>query len=238
MPFDPLDDKVRILRLSALFAQIDEADLRKLVQFVKVHEFGPRKVIFHKGDPGAQVYLIVSGHVKVTTLSEEGKEIVFEILDAGEVFGEISLLDGGERTATVTTMETCRLLVLERRDFIPFLEQHPRVAIELLVTVCSRLRATDELLEDTLFRNLTARLAKKLLALAESYGSTQPGGNVRIELRLSQQELGQLVGTSRESVNKQIRVWERTGLIGVEQRHIVILRHDELELLAQSAQED
>jgi len=237
MVADPIAEKVLHLRHNALFAQIPENELRKLVKFVKIQEFASRKVIFHKGDPGAQVYLIVSGRVKITTLSEDGKEIVFEILDAGAVFGEISLLDGMERTATVTTMEKCRLLVLERRDFIPFLEQNPKVAIELLVTVCSRLRATDELIEDTLFRNLTARLAKKLLSLANSYGSKEPGG-VLIHLKLSQQELGQLVGTSRESVNKQLRVWERMGLIGVEQRYITIHHPSELELLSQSAHEE
>lgn len=237
MVVDAIADKVLILRHSALFAQIPGEELQKLVQFVKVQEIGPRQVIFHKGDAGAQVYLIVSGRVKVTTLSEEGKEIVFEILDAGEVFGEISLLDGKERTATVTTMGKCRVLVLERRDFIPFLEQHPRVAIQLLTTVCSRLRATDELVEDTLFRNLPARLAKKLLSLAETYGEPAPEG-VRIQLKLSQQELGQLVGTSRESVNKQLRIWERKGLIGVAQRYITLHDRGALDLLAQSAQEE
>lgn len=208
-----------------------------MAQFAKVQDAKPRKVIFHKGDPGTQMFLIISGRVKTTTLSEDGKEVVFNIMDAGEVFGEISLLDGKERTATITTMESCRFLVLERRDFIPFLEQHPKVAIHLLTVISSRLRSADEMLEDTLFRNLPARLAKKLLSLAESYGREDDNGNTRIELKLSQQELGQLVGTSRESVNKQLRYWERTGMLTVEQRHITLLEEGELEHIALSAED-
>ncbi len=231
MVHDVSAEKLFVLSHSALFAQISKEELQKIAQFAKIQQIGAKKVIFHKGDPGGQMFLIVSGRVKSTTLSEDGKEIVFDILNVGEVFGEISLLDGKERTATITTMEPCGLLVLERRDFIPFLERHPKVAIHLLTTISSRLRATDELVEDTLFRNLPARLAKKLLSLAETYGRENEG-SIRIELKLSQQELGQMIGTSRESINKQIRIWERIGLISLQQRYIILHRVEELEQLS------
>lgn len=234
MAAEPNVDKLLVLANSYLFTQIPRDEIKKLIPFAKVQDVGSKKVIFHKGEPGSQMYLIVSGRVKGTTLSEDGKEVVFDIMDAGEVFGEISMLDGKERTATITTMEKCRFLVLERRDFLPFLESNPKVAIHLLSVISDRLRATDELLEDTLFRNLPARLSKKLLSLANDYGVDEENG-VRINLKLSQQEIGQLVGTSRESVNKQIRMWERTGLISVEQRYITLHRIDELSLFAKSA---
>jgi CRP/FNR family transcriptional regulator, cyclic AMP receptor protein len=151
------------------------------------------------------MFALISGRVKIVTLSPEGKEVVLAILVSGDVFGEISMIDGRARTATVLAVENSALLVLERRDLMPFLERHPRVAIKMLESICQRLRTTDELLEDVVFLDLPSRLAKRLLLLAEHYGKNT-GQGTRIEMKLSQTEIGNMVGTSRESVNKQLRM--------------------------------
>lgn len=225
------DAKRELLARSILFNQLPAEDLDQLARYAKNRTVAPREVIFHKAEPGNQLCAILSGQVKLTTVSSEGKEMVLGMLGRGEFFGEISLLDGEARTATVTAMVPTELLVIERRDFIPFLERNPKVAIRLLGTLALRLRLTNELFEDTLFRNLSTRLAKRLLLLADSHGEADNGGT-RITLKLSQTELGNMVGTSRESVNKQLRAWEEEGLIACKKGYITLLTPHILESLA------
>jgi CRP-like cAMP-binding protein len=225
-------EKRELLLKSLVFSQLSAEDLDQLGKFAKSKRVAAKEVIFHKAEPGNQMSLIVSGRVKLSTLSEEGKEMMFGILEAGELFGEIALLDGEERSAAVTAIEPTELLVIERRDFIPFLERHPKVAIKLLATLAARLRLTDEMFEDTLFRNLPSRLAKRFLSLATDYGQETSAG-VQIKLKLSQGEIGNLVGTSRESVNKQIRAWEEQGFISFKKGYITIKDSAALEDLSE-----
>lgn len=229
--YTPLE-KRKLLSKSILFSQLPSDDLDGLAKYAKIKNVSPREVIFHKSDTGSQMCIIVRGRVKLSSLSDEGKELVFGVLEADEIFGEISLLDGLQRSATVTAIEPTELLAIERRDFIPFLERHPDVAINLLSTLASRLRLTDEIFEDTLFLNLPARLAKKLLALADQYGEENKDG-IKINLKLSQGEIGNLVGTSRESINKQMRAWQEEGLIAYDKGYVTLLQRDDLEDLTQ-----
>ena len=223
-------DKRQLLAQSALFSQLEPMELDRLVQFARLKKVDAKDVVFYQGDPGNQMFAVVSGRIRISIVSEEGKEIILGTLGPGDVFGEIALFDGKSRTATATATEASEFLVIERKDLIPFLEKHPQVAIKLLGALSARLRMTDELIEDTLFLNLTSRLAKKLLALARVNGQQTPQG-VRINLKLSQQELGNLVGTTRESVNKQLRAWQEEGLISMDRGYITILDSKELALL-------
>lgn len=204
------------------------------VAVAKTRRVADKEVIFRKAERGNQLSAIISGRVKLSTMSENGKEIIFGMLGPGEFFGEISLLDGEERTATVTAMEPTELQFIERGDFIAFLECHPTVAIRLLGTLALRLRLTNEMFEDTIFRNLPARLAKRLLILADNCGQETAEGT-RIDLKLSQQDIGNMIGTSRESVNKQMRTWEEEGLIKFRKGYVTITQPDKLEDLAESS---
>ena len=169
--------------------------------------------------------------LKALTTSDEGDDVVFSILGEGEVFGEVALLGRPQRTATVTAITACELLVIDRRDFLQFLRTHPEAAIELLAVLAERLKRVSELVEDTLFLNLPVRLAKKLVHLARSYGERVDDG-IKIDLKLSQEEWGDLVGATRESINKLLREWNETGLITLEHGYVVIHRPRELERLA------
>ena len=173
----------------------------------------------------------MSGRIKISTLSESGKEVVLNILGPGEMFGEIALIDGRERTADAGAMAASELLVIQRRDFMPFLERRPDVSARLLVVLCERIRWVSDLYEDAVFLDLPARLSKHLLRLAKTYGEPVPNG-VMISLKLSQQELGNLMGTTRESINKQMRKWTEAGIVQVDHGYVVILRPVELEKLA------
>lgn len=224
------DMKRELLARSFMFSQLPVVDLGNLAKFARFKKVAAREVVFHKAEPGQAMLVIVKGRVKLSTLSNGGREMIFGVLEAGEIFGEISLLDGQQRSATVTALVPTELLVIERRDFIPFLAHHPKVAIKLLATLATRLRVTDEMFEDTLFRSLPSRLAKRFLMLAGNYGE-QTARGVKISLKLSQQEIGNLVGTSRESVNKRMRAWEDEGLITFSKGYVTLTNPERLEEL-------
>jgi CRP-like cAMP-binding protein len=152
------------------------------------------------------------GRVKVSTHGECGKELVLNMFGPGEVFGEIALLDGSSRTADAITIDDCELLVLDRRDFIPFLLEHPDASVRMLEVLTHRLRRTTQLLEDVAFREGPARLARRFLRLAEFSGRDVDDG-IFVDMALSQQQLGDMVGMTRESINKQLKQWRDEGLI-------------------------
>lgn len=155
---------------------------------------------------------VLSGRVRIGAMSLDGKEITLNMVDAGEVFGEIALLDGKPRSADATAFEDTHLLVIERRNFLPYLTGDKDLAVRLLSVLCERLRQTSETLSDVVMFDLPARLGRTLIKLAGDYGKTSPGG-VRIGIKLSQADLSRLVASSRESVNKQMRQWEDDGLV-------------------------
>lgn len=220
-----------LLQKVPLFAGLAPERLEALVAATTTKRLAAREPLFHKGDPAAQVYVVASGRLKVVTTSKDGDDVLLAILDEGEVVGELPMLTGGRRTASVVALEACELLALARRDFLRFLREQPEAAIELMVVLAERLVRISEFAEDTLFLALPARLAKKLLHLAERFGS-EDGGSVRIGLRLSQGELADLVGTTRESVNKQIRAWSGDGILHMERGEVTILDAERLEHFA------
>lgn len=197
--------------------------------FVQLRRAGAGESLFEKGDPGDALWAILDGAVKISTFSDEGKEITLNVLGTGDLFGEIALIDGKERTANATALERSTFLLIHRRDFMPFLENHPDLSTRLLVILCERIRWVSDLYEDALFLNLPARLAKKLLQLAGDHGEDDADGNIRITLKLSQSELGNLLGTSRESVNKQLRAWQDSELLNIEKGYIVLRDPEALE---------
>ncbi|MEN8181800.1 MAG: Crp/Fnr family transcriptional regulator [Myxococcota bacterium] len=225
-------DRQRLLAKVPMFGKLDGQELDGLLQAARNRHVSAGQELFHKGDSGSQVFVILSGRLKVMTTSSDGDDIVFGLMDPGEVFGELGLLlEEGTRTATIAAVDDCELLALDRRDFLPFLRSHPDAAIKLLEALAERLRRISEFVEDTLFLNLPSRLAKKLVALSQSYGREATGG-VRIDLYVSQAELGDMVGTTRESINKLVRRWAREGLLSMEQGYITIHRPREIQALA------
>ncbi len=214
-----------------LFSGMAPKQLDALVRVSRTVSLDAREQLFHKGDAGTQVYVVTRGKLKALTTSDDGDDVVLSILGEGEVLGEVSLLAGSPRTLTVTAIEPCELLVIDRRDFFAFLKSHPEVAIKLLEVLAQRLTRVGEFVEDTLFLNLPLRLAKKLLDLAALYGRKTEKG-IRVELKLSQEEWGDLVGATRESINKQVRAWTEEGLVSVERGYIVIHEETQLERLA------
>lgn len=225
------DEKRRLLANVELFSGLSPKEIDAIVPVAQRKELGRKEELFHKGDEGTQVYIVISGKLKALTTSEAGDDVVFSILGPGEVIGEVALMGGTPRTASIMAIDACELLVINRRDFMAFLKDHPEVSVKLLYVLAQRLKRVSELVEDTLFLNLPLRFAKKLSALARAYGERTETG-VRVDLKLSQEEWGDLVGATRESINKQMRAWTEAGIVSVEKGYIVIHNPHELEKLA------
>lgn len=220
--------EVGLLGSSFLFAGLGGEELMELSSFVARKRVAAKTAIVRQGEPGSRMFAIVRGKVKVSVSSEDGREATLDILGDGEFFGEMTVLDGQARSASVIALETTDLVLLERSSLLAFLERTPRAAAMMLSALSQRLRATDALVEDTLFLNLPSRLAKKLLALAEEHGTPVPRG-VRIEIKLSQQEIATLVGATRESVNRLLRLWEEQDAVLYEDGHVTIIDRPKLE---------
>ncbi|MCC7015842.1 MAG: Crp/Fnr family transcriptional regulator [Rhodospirillales bacterium] len=216
-----------------LFANLTGAELDKVLALARVTRYAPREIVWRKGDYGNGMMAVLAGHVKLGARAASGRELAFGIVKPGDIFGEIALLDGQERSVDATALDSCEILFIDRRDFIPFLADHPDIAIRLMAALCARLRRTGQKVEDSAL-GLCPRLARSLLQLADNHGRATPAG-VRIDFRLSQRELGQLIGMSRESVNKQLGQWRRQGLIAVDRRTIVIRDLDHFRHMAESA---
>ncbi len=227
----PREEKLSLLSGVPLFSGLSDGELSELLQVTRTRALKAREELFHKGDEGTEVYLVVRGTLKALTTSDEGDDVVFTILGPGELFGEIAFLGNPERTATVSALTDCELLGIDRRDFLAYLKGRPEASIKLLAVLANRLKRVSELVEDTLFLNLPVRLAKKLIHYASLYG-TEKDGVVRIGLKLSQEEWGDLVGATRESINKQMRAWNEEGIIGVDAGYVLIKKPEALEALA------
>jgi CRP-like cAMP-binding protein len=224
-------DKELVLSEHFLLRHLNREELRRLAATTTLANHSRGEVIFQKGDPGDRMIAVVRGRVKICSHSVDGKELILNIIERGGLFGEIALFDGEARTADAIALEDTDLLSLERAKFYPFLRDNPDLALRLLAVVCKRLRETSEHLEATLFREAPSRLARCLLRLSQAFGKKVEGGTL-LDIKLSQQQLGNYVGISRETVNKQLGEWQRDGLITLTSSSIMLLDKGALEEVA------
>ncbi|RFB05583.1 Crp/Fnr family transcriptional regulator [Parvularcula marina] len=220
------------LRQHAFFAGIDDDGLDDLIAISQIKIFKGRQAICRQGEDAENMYVVLSGRIKICTTSQGGKETVLAFMGPGEVLGEIAVLDGGLRTASAITIEESRVLVIGRTGFISYLETHPKVALNIIGVLCGRLRKTDEFVEEMTTLQAGPRLARALLRLAEQYGKPQPEGGILVDIKLSQANLGAHAGLMRENVNRQLKVWEDDGLLGGSGGLITLFRVDALEEIA------
>lgn len=211
---------------NTLFSEFPDIDRENILGRCVKRSFGRKEVVISQGGGGRELFFVVSGHLRVSALSDEGKEISFGVLCPNDFFGELSLLDGRRRSATITTIEKCELQVLSHLQYKRLLQDHPHSATQLLtclaVALAERLRITDGLYLDTVFLDVPARLAKFLLKLSSPTTGSSPGERL-LDIVLSQYEMGTLINASRESVNKQLRDWESTGAIKMNRGRTIIL---------------
>jgi CRP/FNR family transcriptional regulator, cyclic AMP receptor protein len=220
-------DRRAILARSEVLRHLSAAQLDLLAQRCSVRRVAAGETVFERGAPGSSLLGVISGRVKVSVLSTDGRELILNIIKPGEVFGEIALLDGGERTANASALAAGELLMLQRRDFLPLLEHDPGLGLRLIELLCRRLRVTSQQVEDMQFLDLSVRLARALLQLAETDGASVARGR-RLNVKLSQSDLGTLIGASRERISRQLAIWQRDGLLSHEAGIVTIHRLDDL----------
>jgi CRP/FNR family transcriptional regulator, cyclic AMP receptor protein len=211
-------DKGSLLRSHPFFRGLDDQIVKRLIPHALTRHVKKGTLLFRKGDVGTNLYAVCAGAVRVSAPSDQGKDAVFNLIVPGEIFGEIAFLDGGPRSADAKMMESGELMVIERRDFLPLLHDYPELALRLLEVLCGRLRRTSEQVEDIVFLRLKARLAKTLLYLHDHSSSEHPQA-----IKVTQREISQLVGISRESANKQLRRWQRQKWVRLEHGGLSIL---------------
>ena len=223
--------KREALLSSAFFRSMKPEEIDEILGFAIERRFARGTTIFSKGDPGTSMMAVLAGRLRAVNVSAEGKEVILNVIGPGEVVGEIALLDGKSRSSDVIAVEDTTAMVVERRDFLPFLFRHESLVERLLVVLCDRLRRTSGALEEIALFDLPARLARLLVKLAADYGKPYEGGGTRIGMKLSQRDLSNLVASTRESINKQLRIWREAGAIDLVDNHIVLLRPQDLQAL-------
>lgn len=206
-----------------LFEELSEGELAIVAQRVRQRRYKEGDTIFHRNDPGVALYMIVTGKVKIHNETSDGTDCIIAILSEGEFFGELAVIDGNERSADATTIEPTELLMLTKDDLHDILQRYPRISLTLLSTLSGRLRRTTEAFLAYSTLDVNGRLAMQLLRLAEQHGVMTKDG-IRIDLHLTQTDLGALVGASRESVNKVMGFFRRQGYLVMDERGCIVIK--------------
>jgi CRP/FNR family transcriptional regulator, cyclic AMP receptor protein len=222
-------EKLQIFRKHPLFGKLAPELLTRLCNYATTRKVKRGAVVISRGDPGTCLFMVASGTIKIGVQSISGKDAVFNLIGAGGIFGEIALLDGQPRTADAIAVTNCELLVIERRDFISLVHSNPDTALQIIEVLCERLRRTSTQVEDLMFLDLERRLAKTLLRLSETVTLAPLGPKIGQRVTITQREIGQIIGMSRESTNKQLRAWQDRKWLKIERGGITVLKPDALE---------
>jgi CRP/FNR family transcriptional regulator len=209
------------LRNTPVLSGLSDGELDELVPLVVKRKLKDDTVIFHEGDPAAAFYLVKLGRVKIYKVASDGREQVLSILGDGQIFGDVPVFDGGPYPATAATMADTEIYQVKREDFEDFVRRHPEVALKLLRVLGQRLRQSMALVRDLSFKQVPHRLAGLLLRLGRDYGSESDKGTL-IDMKLSRQEIAEIVGTSRETVTRELKKMEGAGMLLLEGRKIII----------------
>jgi CRP/FNR family cyclic AMP-dependent transcriptional regulator len=217
---------MNVLKKIPLFASLSEADQQNLTSLLRRKQLGRGELLFQQGDEGTALYIIVQGRIKIS-LSRRMDNVTLAILGQGEFLGEMALLDDLPRSADAIALEDSQLYVLNRKDFLSFLINNGHTVYAILNSLSRRLRKTDDQVAEMCFLNLSSRLAKRLVELAETQEPEENTPNT-YDLKISQQELGNILGVSRESINKELKILRDKGVVSTSRNSIHILDFESL----------
>ena len=229
-PRAPASNKLSVLRKHPIFSDLAPDALDQLCRYAQPTSLKRGATLFAKGDPGHSLYAVLSGTVKISVSSPDGRNAILNLIGAGEVFGEISVLDGRVRSADAIANTNCEILVIDRRDFLPFVHSQPALAMKFIELLCGRLRWTSDQVEQIILQDLPGRLASALLGLTEK----RKVENASRTIAITQQEISEMVGMTRESINKQLRAWAARDWLRLEHGAIVVLNADPLRELVEA----
>ena len=233
-PRQVISSKLAVLRAHPIFCDLDADAFEQLGRYAKPATLKRGATIFSKGDPGNSLIAVVSGTVKISISSPDGRSAILNLIGPGEIFGEVAVLDGQARTADATANSNCEIVVIDRREFLPFVRSQPSLAMKFIELLCTRLRWTSDQVEQVILQDLPGRLASALIRLTEKHSAAQGGRSIAV----TQQEISEMVGMSRESINKQLRAWSMRNWVRLEHGAIVVLDLGPLQEIAGTAPED
>jgi CRP-like cAMP-binding protein len=223
-----------VLRKHPIFSDLDPEAFDQLCRYAKHTTLKRGTTIVSKGDPGNSLIAVISGTVKISVTSPDGRSAILNLIGPGEIFGEVAVLDGHARTADATANTNCEIYVIDRRDFIPFVRSQPALAMKFIELLCTRLRWTSDQVEEVILQNLPGRLASALLRLTEKHKLAPAGRTIAV----TQQEISEMVGMTRESINKQLRAWADRKWVRLEHGAIVVLDAGSLQAIVDAGGDD
>jgi CRP-like cAMP-binding protein len=218
-------EEIRVLRNVPIFADLEERELDKIAKLGVRQKYKKGNVVVIEQENGAALFVIVSGKVKIVRMDEDGREVILSIFGPGEFFGEMSLLDGMARSASVIATEKAELLMIHRRDFLELLHEFPSVAISLLAELAMRLRKADMQIKSLSLKDAAGRVANVVLMLADDIGVFRKG-RVEIEDLPLQQDIANMAGTSRETVSRMLNMFVEKGQIQLNGSMLIINDYD------------
>jgi len=219
------DDSV--IRSAPLFSALTDEEASSLRASMTQVKVSKGHTLFKEGDEGDRLYVVLEGKLKLGTTSIDGRENLLSILGPGEMFGELSLFDPEPRTATATAVTDAKLLALAHDQVIGLVTRHPQASLELLRRLAQRLRKSNEILADLVFADVPGRVAKAIIDLGARFGQQKDDG-LHVNHDLTQEELAQLVGASRETVNKALADFASRGWVRLEPRAVVVLDYERI----------
>ena len=222
-----MTEVIEHLRKVPFFSDLKDMDIQDLATQVVQKTYPRDNLILLAEDEGDTLFVIIDGKVKVSILSEDGREVILAILGPGEFFGELSLLDGLPRSATVIASEDAQLLTLRRPDFLRVLDRRPEVGVKVLAALIARLRKNDRKIESLALMDVSGRVANALLQICEEVGEEVDDG-VMIRNRPTHQEIANMAGTTRETVSRVMKRLEQHEYIAVREKHLIVVREADL----------
>ena len=214
-------DKLSLLQSVPIFSDLSASDLNKIAERMVLRAFTKGQMILLEDDLGQTFFVIGGGSVKITRLSDDGREVILAMLGESDFFGEMSLLDGAGRSANVVALEAAEVLTLARNDFLEILQEYPKISISLLEELTQRIRKSDQQIESLSLSDVEQRIGITLIRLAEELGTIKRG-SVKIKNLPYQQDIANMAGTSRETVSRTFKLLEEKGLVAREGRKLTI----------------
>jgi CRP-like cAMP-binding protein len=214
-----------ILKMNPMFADLGTDELARISSLCHTDHLAAGERLFQKGDPGDALFGVRRGQIRIETGASDGSRLTLNFMGPGDLFGEVAVLDGFGRTADATAGEPTELFVLRRDDFLSHLEREPKVAIKIIMLLCQRIRWQSERMEESVLQPLPVRLARRLCALASDFGS---------EVHISKEQLGVFVGAARESVNRQLQLWRKDGILDLQRGRILLQNMGKLTAVARN----
>ncbi len=220
-----MSDKTNFLKNIPIFSDLEENSLNQILDLGSLKMYAKDEIILNEDEAGTALFVIVKGKVKISRSSKDGKEVILTIMNESDFFGEMAILDGFSRSATVTALEESKLFIVQRNDFLNLLKNHTEVSIALLQELTQRLRAAGMKIKALSLKDAEGKVASVILQLAEEIGKIKQGV-VEIEKLPYQHELANMAGTSRETISRTLHTFAKKGLVELDGTHLRILDYE------------